>query len=351
MTSPTLPPSSSDSVLPSAERAVPAASSGTSVGVRLALALLFTVVGLMVVVIVVLWQRLQIIAGDTARRMQQIETTATEAHALAKQASDELRAAQARLVIAESKIDDYAAQRAALDRLLADGAAREQTRIVSEFDQLLTLAEEEARLAGNPSILLGALKTLDSRSDAAPPGLRERLKAAIAKDTETLRKLDWPDRDQLMTRFDDLRRLIDDLPLGVELRPAQHAASAPAPAASAPRRNWLLALFEPVAGWFEIRRVDSPDALLSTPEQALWVRENIKMQLQSAQLSLLSRQGDTYKRSLERARVALQRYADTRQPKVQQALAMLQQLESVSVGMRLPRPRETRAVLAAAGAR
>lgn len=323
---------------------------------RLALLLLFVICAGLAFAVLALWQRLQIMTGDSARRLQQIETTATEAHALAKQAGDELRALQARVIVAESKIDDYAAQRAALDRLLNDSVSREQSRTVAEFDQVLTLADEEARLAGSPTILLNALKALDARSDSAPPGLRERLKAAIGKDMDALRKLDWPDREQLMGRFDDLQRLLDEVPLGVDKRAeTPRPAKAPNPSAKAsavaatPTRNWrdwLAAFFQPVAGWFEIRRIDSPDALLSTPEQTVWVRENLKMQLQSARLALLSRQAETYDRSIAQARAALLRYADAKQPKVQQALALLQQLAAVKVGAQLPRPRETRAVLA-----
>jgi uroporphyrin-3 C-methyltransferase len=345
------------SVLPAPEHAAPAARTGT--GVRLALLLLLLTSFVLVVVCGSLWMRFSALNADTARRMQQLEQGLSETKALARQAADELRTAQGRLVVAEARIEDYAAQRAALDRLLADNAQREQARTVAEIEQLLTLAEQESQLASSPTVLLAALKTIEARADAAPPGLRERLKAAIAKDSEALRKTEWADRNQLLLRFDELARLLDELPFAAEVRaqprpPGKPASAAQPPAAvsaASPWRDWLAAFFAPVSDWFEIRRIDAPDALLATPEQLFWLRENLKLQVQSARLSLLARQADAYYRSLARAQAALQRHADAKQPKVQQALALLQQLQAVRVSPDMPRPRETRAVLAAAGVR
>jgi uroporphyrin-3 C-methyltransferase len=348
---------------------------------RAGLLLLFVICALLFLAVAMLWQRLEFVQSESVRRLQLAEQAASEARAAAKQTAEELRSMQSRIALAEGKLQDYAEQREAIERLLADTATREQSRLLTEFDQLLTLAEQEAQIASSPQALLGSLKVLESKAALAPPNLRDRLRLAIAKDSETIRAAEWADRAQLLAKFDELAKLLEDAPLAGEVKP-QQPAKAPSPrrkpapvvapqpkaatsAASAAARvndaaaqetltwsNWSLAVrafFAPVSEWFEVRRIDSPEALLVSPEQLFWLRENLKLHLMSARLSLLSRQADSYTRSLVKVQGALQQYADLKQPRTQQALGLLTQLQAVRVTAEIPRPRETRAVIVAAG--
>jgi uroporphyrin-3 C-methyltransferase len=348
---------------------------------RAGLLLLFVICALLFLAVAMLWQRLEFVQSESVRRLQLAELAASEARAAAKQTAEELRSMQSRIALAEGKLQDYAEQREAIERLLADTATREQSRLLTEFDQLLTLAEQEAQIASSPQALLGSLKVLESKAALAPPNLRDRLRLAIAKDSETIRGAEWADRAQLLAKFDELAKLLEDVPLASEVKPQQPAKAlsprrkpapvvAPQPkaatsAASAAARvndtaaqetltwsNWSLAVrafFAPVAEWFEVRRIDSPEALLVSPEQLFWLRENLKLHLMSARLSLLSRQADSYTRSLVKVQGALQQYADLKQPRTQQALGLLTQLQAVRVTAEIPRPRETRAVIVATG--
>jgi uroporphyrin-III C-methyltransferase len=336
-----------------------------------ALLLAMLLVGVAVAV-AMLWQRVDFVQTESARRLQQAETAAAEARAASRQAADETRAALARLAVAEAKLQDYTAQRAAIDRLLSDTATREQTRVLAEFDQLLTLAEQEAQIAASPSAILAALKSLEVRADAAAPSARDRLKGAIAKDTQSLQSADWPDRVQLMLRFDELAKLIDELPLASDVKPAKKPVPAPnatdlqqgaMPTTTAPTtttttiatptsrdwRAWTRAFFSPMTQWFEVRRVDSAQALLLSPEQGDSLRENLKLQLYSARLSLLSRSSEGYLRSITQVQNALIKFADPKQPRTAQALQLVRRLQETRVGGELPRARETRAVLVALG--
>jgi uncharacterized protein HemX len=323
-------------------------------------------------VAVALWQRVDSLQTDAAKRLATAEQAATVAKANSATLATELRSAEARLAAAEARIADYGAQRAALDKLLADASSRESLRLSGDFEQLLSIAEQESQLALSPTPMLTALRVLDGRADLAPGPARDKLKAAIAKDTDALRAADLPDRAVLLGKSDELARLLDDLPLAAEVKPApatrpaakstrnSNAPSSDTPDISTSTANintgiqsdnlpsigqLLSALTAPLTEWFKLRRIDGAQALLTSPEQQFWLRENMKLQAQSARLSLLARQPDSYQRSLEKVQQALAQYTDAKQPKVQLAQALITQLRAARLTATLPAARETRAVL------
>jgi uroporphyrin-3 C-methyltransferase/uroporphyrinogen III methyltransferase/synthase len=85
-----------------------------------------------------------------------------------------------------------------------------------------------------------------------------------------------------------------------------------------------------------VRRVERPDALLVAPEQAWFVRENLKLRLLNARLALLARQETTYRADLLRAEDMLQQYFDTSSKKTVDALALLKQIQAGTTAVELP---------------
>jgi uroporphyrin-3 C-methyltransferase len=60
-----------------------------------------------------------------------------------------------------------------------------------------------------------------------------------------------------------------------------------------------------------IRRMDKPEALLLSPEQSFFLRENLKMRLLDARLALLQRDGTTFSADINAAQDYVQRYFDS----------------------------------------
>ncbi|WP_230369756.1 uroporphyrinogen-III C-methyltransferase [Paludibacterium denitrificans] len=60
-----------------------------------------------------------------------------------------------------------------------------------------------------------------------------------------------------------------------------------------------------------IRRLDKPEALLLSPEQAFFLRENLKMRLLDARLALIQRDGTTFAADIDAAQRYAQRYFDS----------------------------------------
>jgi uroporphyrin-3 C-methyltransferase len=96
-----------------------------------------------------------------------------------------------------------------------------------------------------------------------------------------------------------------------------------------------------------VTRIENPEAVLVTPEQAFFVRENLKLRLLNARLALLSRQFDTAQSDLRDAQAALERYFDRSSKRVAATSDLVRQVASQSRLVTVPRPDDTLAALAA----
>jgi uroporphyrin-3 C-methyltransferase len=130
------------------------------------------------------------------------------------------------------------------------------------------------------------------------------------------------------------------------------AASAP------PDPAWTEVLGERWAGlgarlWAEVRGlirvtpIDQPEAMLIAPEQAFFLRENLKLRLLNARLALLSRQFDTAQSDLREALSVLERYFDRNSRRTTSAIDLVRQVSTQARQVVVPRPDATLAAIAA----
>jgi uroporphyrin-3 C-methyltransferase len=99
-----------------------------------------------------------------------------------------------------------------------------------------------------------------------------------------------------------------------------------------------------------ITPIDQPEAMLIAPDQAFFLRENLKLRLLNARLAVLSRQFDTAQSDLRDARASLDRYFDRNARSVQSANEMVRDLMAQARQVSVPRPDATLAAIAAATA-
>jgi uroporphyrin-3 C-methyltransferase len=122
---------------------------------------------------------------------------------------------------------------------------------------------------------------------------------------------------------------------------------------AAPRRWWERALADirqEARGLVRVSRIDQPEAVLLAPDQAFFLRENLKLRLLNARLALLSRQTDSARADVTAAAAALRSYFDQGARRTQAAAAQLQQVQAQLRAVELPRIDETLAVLATTAA-
>ena len=318
-----------------------------------------------------LWQKLGSIQEELARRTAASGAQAIEARTLAQQAQDSSRDQTVRLALLETRLGEVSLQRTQLEELMQSLSRSRDENLVVDVESDLRLAQQRALLTGSPEPLLAALKAADTRlTRAAQPRLNP-LQRAITRDIERIRSASIADVPALMLKLDELARLIDELPVANDAasnnipRPVEAKAEAmPQAPASDAGKSWLsgmgtlqswsrqalTSLWLEASQLLRVSRIDQPEAALLAPEQAFFLRENLKLRLLNARLALLSRQTDAARSDLLNASSWLGRYFDPAARKTQVAMQLLAQVQSQLKNTELPRFDETLAALTTAAA-
>lgn len=300
---------------------------------------------------VMLWQRLSAIQEQLARQSADTGANAIEARALARQAQDIARDAAARQLVLESRLSEVALQRTQLEDLIQSLSRSRDENLVVDIESALRLAQQQTQLTGSPEPLLAALRSADQRlARAAQPRLA-RLRASIARDIDRIRAATVTDVPSLLARIDDIVRQVDELPLANAV-PARAVVEPPrkppTTAAGVWWQRWRDAVTEEARGLVRVNRIDQPEAMLVAPEQAFFLRENMKLKLLNVRLSLLARQNDAARADVAAASAALGKYFDPSSRRTQAVATQLQQVQGQVRSSELPRIEETLAALVTA---
>jgi uroporphyrin-3 C-methyltransferase len=228
--------------------------------------------------------------------------------------------------------------------------------LVVDIESALRLALQQAQLTGSVQPLVGALKSAQQRlSRVAQPRLSPVLRA-LTRDLERVQSISVTDTPALLVKFDELVRMVDELPLANAVGVTK-AAPAPAPASTWARaisaswwEQWLREVGTQVADLVRISRIDQPEATLLSPDQGFFVRENLKLRLLNARLGLLARQFEASRNDVLAVRRDVQRYFEASGRKSQAALALLQEVETQLKQVELPRLDDSLTALATASA-
>lgn len=315
-------------------------------------------------------QRVRKLEQELVRRQQDSQTQSGEARLLAKRADETARESAAKVTLLEARLAEVSIQRTQLEDLIQSLSRSRDENVLVDIDAGLRVAQQQATITGSAEPLVAALKQADDRlARYAQPRL-EGVRRAIARDIDRVKAVGVPDIAALSIKLDEAIRLVDELPLlsqaepRRDARPAANAPKATAKGASgpaAPASGWTTAVSDRWNGlaqqlWGETRtlvrvtRIDHPEAMLVAPEQAFFLRENLKLRLLNARLAVLSRQFDTVQTDVQSAQQALERYFDRSSRRTGVAGDLLRQVAAGSRQVGLPRPDDTLAALAAATA-
>ncbi len=336
----------------------------------------FAVVGGLAVVAITLalmgQQRIKSLEQELVRRQQDSQGQAIEARALAQQAQDLARAAETKVALLEGRVAETALQRTQLEELIQQLSRSRDENVLADVDAAVRVAVQQSAITGSAEPLAAALRQSEERLARMNQPRLERVRRALARDLDRVRAVAISDIASLTIKIDEAIRSVDDLPLLAqpERRPvapgrpgAAAVAAAPASAAASAARPqgwwpWLQAqgAWAGERVWGEVRalvrvtRIDHPEAALVAPEQAWFLRENLKLRLLNARLALLSRQFDTAQADLRDAVASLDRYFDRSARRVVLTADLVRQVAGQARQVSLPRPDETLAALSAAQA-
>ena len=297
-----------------------------------------------------LWQRLGRMQEQLARQSQDAGQQSLEAKAWAKQAQDTVKDNVARLGLIEARLGEVALQRGQLEELIQSLSRSRDENLVVDIEAGLRMGQQQAQLTGSTEPLLATLKSAQQRLQRAAQPRLAPVQRAIEKDLERLRSLQTPDIPGLLMRLDEGVAQIDALVLANQapapLATVATTESASAQAAPAWWSQGLQHLLEPLRDLVRISRVNAPEALLLSPEQSFFLRENLKLKLLNARLGLLSRQYEAVRADLTQTVSAVRRYADPQSRKTQQLLQLLEQAQQQLQRGESPRLDASQAALA-----
>lgn len=341
-----------------------------------------------------MWQRLDRVQEELARRSAEASDHADRARELAERTDAQTQELQARLSVAEIKLSEVSLQRTQLEELMLSVSRSRDDTLVLDIESGVRLAMQQTELTGSVQPLVSALLAADQRiSRAAQPRLNP-VQRAMGRDIERIKASAVADLPALAAQLDELTRLVDDLPLvnaapaargsakagSVAVTPAKDTAEAnplrtPSepdnaldvavpPTSAAPQvatawaglqaqwnRFWAMVVervTQSTRDLVRVSRIDQPEAVLLAPQQSQYLRENLKLKLLNARLGLLSRQLPGARADMQAVRAALLKYFDPQHAATRRATQTLNEALQTTRSVEMPRPDETLAALAAA---
>jgi len=282
-------------------------------------------------------QRIESTQGELARRLRDIEADAREARSVARQAQEATREAQAKVGQLETRLAESQSQQLALEALYLDLSRNRDEWQLAEIEQVLAIASQQLQLAGNVRAALLALQLAEARLARADRPQFVPIRRALARDIDRLKALPTVDYAGMSAKIEGLVAAADTLPLAFDERSERPA---PAKEAAAVERGFFARLLADI--WNElrqlvvVRRMDKSEPPLLPPSQAYFVRENLRLRLFNARLSLLTRDEAGYREDLRAAQAWIQRYFDGNSRQTVDALAQLKSLSSATVSFEMP---------------
>ena len=310
---------------------------------------------------------------ELVRRQQDSSTQSTEARMLAKQAQGGMADTAAKVALLEARVAEVGVQRTQLEDLIQSLSRSRDENLLVDVEAGLRVALQQAAITGSAEPLVASLKQSDERLARYNQPRLEGVRRAIARDLDRVKAVSVTDVSTLSIKLDEAIRMVDDLPLvtqaearrdGIRNVPATTArpasAAASGGAGGARGAGWAGRLGELWSGvgqsvWGDVKslvrvsRIDHPDAMLLAPEQAFFLRENLKLRLLNARLALLSRQFDTAQSDLIVAQSALERFFDRSARRTAVASDLVKLVAGQARLVVVPRPDDTLAALTALG--
>ena len=279
---------------------------------------------------VFLWQKLSRIQEQLARQSADSGIQALEAKTWAKQAQETVQDSAARVALLEARLAEVALQRTQLEDLMQSLSRSRDENLLVDIESALRIAQQQALMSGSTEPLVAALQSAQKRVlRTAQPRLMP-LARTLEKDLERINSLPGFDLPGLMIKLDEGVALVDGLVLANDATSQQSRLGPQTESmANATPMPWWLAGLTRMGDEFKsllrVSRIDAPEAALLSPEQAFFVRENLKLKLLNARLGLLARQKDGVRADLHASAVLVRRYAEPQSRRTTQLLQLLEQ--------------------------
>ena len=207
--------------------------------------------------------------------------------------------------------------------------------LVDETEATLNMAAQQLLLSGNVPVAVTVLENIESRLSRFEQADLLPIKQAVSSDLAALKNQPYLDISGTALRLDRLETAVAGMPLVLEstLQPGQaEAAPQEDPNASWWQRTWNKTLHG-LGNLVEVRKLNNGDAMLLAPEQAYFVRENLRLRLLDARIALMQHNGEVFLSDLNNAEATVKQYFDNQSPATQAWLKELAELKSLDMRM------------------
>lgn len=286
------------------------------------------------------WQHwLMLSSGDLAARQQvlsrleqNVSATDSELDELRRELETRFMQTEQRATVRDEEVRDrLREQQAQLNDLTGNGR---NDWVLSEADYLVRLASHRLLVDRDVVVASTLLQNVDRLLQELDDPQWFRLRQALASDLSALRLVERVDRTGLYLRIETLQQAVADLPLERHLHERGEALTLAPPGDSTEPAagSWwqtitgrLKAAWQHLDDYIRIYRRDQPLQPLLSPDEELYLRLNLRLMLEQAQLALLQQEQGAYEISLNKAQDWLQDYfvQDERNQALQEELEEL----------------------------
>lgn len=276
-------------------------------------------------------ERIRDLKTELGRRLAESGKDVSESRLLARNADDSMRQISEKVAHIESQMTTSQQQQLALESLYKDLAQGRDQWTLAEIEQVLLTAAQQLQLTGNVKAAIIALEGADTRLQRLNKPQFTTLRRAIAADLANLRAAPWVDEVGMSARIEALMAHLKDWPLAS----AQASEAVPVPR-SVRTANFGQELWTELKHLVQIRRVEGNEAVLLPPDQAYFLHENLRLRLLSARLALMSQDQAGFRADLHAVLQMLERYFNTRDAGVADAIKEVKRLSSLQIAIKLP---------------
>jgi uncharacterized protein HemX len=277
-------------------------------------------------------ERIRDLKTELGRLLAETGKETSETRLLARNADDAMRQVSEKVAHIENQMATSQQQQLSLEALYKDLSQGRDQWALAEIEQVLLTAAQQLQLAGNVRAAIIALEGADTRLQKLNKPQFTALRRAIAADLANLRAVPSLDEVGASARIEALVAHHASWPLAS----AQVSEAVPAQRTGSRTTDIGQELWTELKRLVQIRRVEGNEAVLLPPDQAYFLRENLRLRLLSARLALLAQDQAAFKADLLAVSAMLDRYFNTRDAGVTSALKEVKRLSGLQIIQELP---------------
>ena len=211
--------------------------------------------------------------------------------------------------------------------------------LIAETEYLLRLANQRLLLEKDHSGALKILQAADGVLAETDEAALFPVRRAVSREIADLKAVGDIDREGLYLKIDALIEQVRKLDNDLFFQDSPLLELGLSETSTEDVSNWqsrMDATLERLEQYLVIRRRDEPVEPLMAPEQIYYLKQNLRLMLEQAQLALLDRNQEVYARSLEKAEAWIEEYFRSTDPVTKAMVATLGEVSQASIDPELP---------------